>query len=234
MLVRAVTTSGNKKLGNASTTLASQASCPTTCPFLNAGCYAERGPLGFFQLMPMNLHAAKVGASALDVARAEAKAIDEMATVVDRPLRLHTVGDCSSDEAAQIVSEAAERYMERGGGPVWTYTHAWRDVRRESWGAVSVLASCETPMDVELARSRGYATAIVVESFEQERLYDHDGTDILPCPNLTRGVKCSECRLCFSDGDVYERGYSIGFSIHGDHATRKRARAALGKEMAKA
>jgi hypothetical protein len=81
-------------------------------------------------------------------------------------MRLHTVGDCRTDEAAKIVAAAAERYMDAGGGPVWTYTHAWRLVDRASWGRVSVLASCETPEQVELARARGYATAIVVDEFD--------------------------------------------------------------------
>jgi hypothetical protein len=90
--------------------------------------------------------------------------------VPGRPLRLHTVGDCRTDEAARIVAAAAERYMDAGGGPVWTYTHAWRLVDRASWGRVSVLASCETPEQVELARARGYATAIVVDEFDRPPL----------------------------------------------------------------
>jgi hypothetical protein len=189
----------------------------------NSGCYAERGPLGFFHTAALNSFAEEIEATALDVARAEASAIDSMATVVGRPLRLHVVGDCPSDEAARIVSAAGERYTERGGGPVWTYTHAWRDVARESWGSVSVLASCETREDVELARERGYATALVVDAFEGDRL----SNSVLPCPAQTRGKSCAECRLCMDDTRLIGSGYSIGFEIHGDVVTQRRARVAM-------
>jgi hypothetical protein len=39
--------SSNLKLGDCSATYASQHSCPTDCPFLGCGCYAEYGPLGW-------------------------------------------------------------------------------------------------------------------------------------------------------------------------------------------
>jgi hypothetical protein len=226
-LALAVTTSENKKIGVASATYAAQASCPDDCVFRKAGCYAERGPLWGYITKPLNDEAERRGRGPLAVARAEAKAIDEMATVVDRPMRLHTVGDCASDQTARIVSAACERYMDRGGGQVWTYTHAWRDVSRESWGRVSVLASCERTSDVAEAEARGYATALVVDSFRREARYDHDGVDILPCPAMTKKTTCSECRLCFDDAAIRERRYSIGFEIHGDAWTKVRARESL-------
>ena len=238
---KAVVTTMNKKLGLVSTTLAAQGSCPTSCKFLNGGgCYAEGGAIGTFHLRPMNRTAEEMGLDAVGIAEHEAQAIDDMYTIVGRPMRLHTVGDCSTNEAACIVAAAAERYMDRGGGGVWTYTHAWREVDRECWGRVSVLASCETAQDVRDARARGYATAIVVEEFEDWRRYYHGteavpedawryqhGVDILPCPSQTMGVTCADCRLCLDDEGIRERGYSIAFHIHGDPGGVKRARASL-------
>lgn len=225
-LVKAVTKSGNKKLGDASTTHAAQVSCPNSCVFKDGGgCYAERGPLAWFVLRNLNETAVEIEATAIDVAYAEAAAIDAMDTVVGRPLRLHTVGDCSSDEAARIVSQAADRYMERGGGLVWTYTHAWRDVDRRSWGNVSVLASCENEQDVIEAKDSGYATAIVVDSFEgQSKLHVRGGIKLLPCPSQTKkGVKCSDCKLCFDDDRLMQFDYSIAFAVHGDASTKRKA-----------
>lgn len=222
--------SGNSKIGDAATTYAAQPSCPLSCPFLDGGgCYAETGRIGMFVTRPLNEAAARSGATAVTVALAEAEAIDLLIPVGGRPLRLHSVGDCSTDQAARTVSAAAERYMQRGGGPVWTYTHAWRDVDRASWGDVSVLASCETPADVLLAHARGYATAVVVEEFESDRKYSGSIPEsaVLPCPQMTRGVACSDCRLCMDDAGLRERGCSIGFEIHGIPLTVRRARAAL-------
>jgi hypothetical protein len=236
-LSRGVAKSGNAKIGNAATTYSAQTSCPASCPFFaGGGCYAEQGRLGKTITAPLNEAAAAVDHTPLDVALAEAAAIDGLVVSPGRPLRLHTVGDCASDEAARTVAAAAARYRERGGGPVWTYTHAWRDVARESWGEVSVLASCETAADVAAARARGYATELTVDHFEDARRHkltaseggpSQAGVDVLPCPEQTRGRTCSECRLCFDDRALYERDYSIALSLHGTAFTLRQATKAL-------
>lgn len=228
---------GNKKLGDAATTYAAQTSCPTSCRFFDGGgCYAESGRLGVFHTAPLNAAARSVPHTALDVAIHEAGEIDTLAVVAGRPLRLHTVGDCASDEAARTVAAAAARYRARGGGPVWTYTHAWRDVARASWGDVSVLASVETAADVPLAWARGYAAAVVDESFVTDHRHQHqmpqaDGTvvglDVTPCVEQTRGRKCSDCQLCFDDTKLLQRGTTIGFSVHGAASTVRQATKAL-------
>lgn len=272
LLAIAVPTSNNAKIGACATTYAAQTSCPSACVFKDGGgCYAENGRLASAVTIPLNGAAALAGAAAIDVALEEAAAIDALygSTIEGRPLRLHTVGDCSTDETARIVSAAAERYMERGGGPVWTYTHAWREVARESWGIVSVLASCETAEDCSAAAARGYAPSIVVEEFASDRLYDllaeescrtasvsrgtsrrntgstqsalrltgqRPGTEgapvtralILPCPAQTRAnVSCASCRLCMNDSALLERGYAIGFAVHGTASVVKLALKAL-------
>jgi hypothetical protein len=235
-LALAVPTSANKKIGNAATTYAAQTSCPTSCPFFaGGGCYAENGSIGKFVTAPLNRAANAVEHDAVDVAKAEAAAIDKMKVVPGEDLRLHTVGDCSTDEAAQIVAAACVRYRARGGGQVWTYTHAWRDVARESWGEVSVLASCETAADVALAKARGYATQITVEQFASDGRHIADdvegqhaaGVDILPCPEQTRGVSCTDCGLCFNDSKLRDRGYSIAFEKHGTPFTVRQITKAL-------
>jgi hypothetical protein len=152
-------------------------------------------------------------ASPLDVAHAEAAAIREKISG-RHDLRLHVVGDCATDEAAEIVSKAALGVMKRGR-KVWAYTHAAADVKRESWGEVSVLASSETPAQVKAAQAKGYATAMIVPEFKQESLYEDRGVKILPCPNQTRDVTCVECRLCMNDDHLREKGITIGFTPHG-------------------
>lgn len=218
--------SANAKLGDAATTYAAQASCPSACVFRDGGgCYAESGQVGKFVTDPLNRAAGDP--TPVEVANAEAEAIDALPQGTGRPLRLHTVGDSPTDECARIVAAAGERYMARGGGPVWTYTHAWRDVSRASWGPVSVLASCETAQDVLEAQERGYATAVVVEDFPSARLYGSTIGDVLPCPAQTRHRTCTDCRLCMDDAGVRARGYSIGFEVHGVPYAVRMARLAL-------
>lgn len=222
--VIAVAQSQNSKLGPVSATTVSIESCGD-CPFKHNGCYAQQGPLGW-QVARMDKH---VRANELDytaIAQDEAKAIDGLTTGL--PLRLHVAGDCSSDDAAAIVSSAAERYMRRNRSQAWTYTHQWRDVSRESWGQVSVLASCETPEDAAQAREQGYAPAMVVSEYPNgKRSWKlENGLTAIPCPEMTGAAdSCATCRLCWDDSRLRDRGAVIAFEIHG--AQKGKARTAL-------
>lgn len=173
------------------------------------------------------LNTAAEGASVLDCARAEAREIDALPDN-GRDLRLHVVGDCPTNGAAKIVAAAAARYVARGGGSVWTYTHAWRKVHRASWGSVSVLASCENLDQAREATARGYAVAMVVESHPSDRAQVVDGSRVIACPEQTgRGVTCVDCRLCMNDGGLRDRETPaiIALAVHGQSS--KRAAAAI-------
>lgn len=209
----AVERSENVKLGNVSATYASQASCPSDCPFLNSGCYAEAGYVG---IQTRRLNASTVSAS-IKIAKAEAEAIDKLSG--RRPLRLHVVGDARTNTAARILSAAAKRYTARLGRRVWTYTHAWRRVLRKSWGRISVLASCESIKDAKQAMRAGYAAAIVVPKFAKDSAYPADGIKILPCPAQTRGVTCDKCQLCMDDSRLRDSKLVIAFEPHGCRKT---------------
>jgi hypothetical protein len=219
----AVETSTNSKLGAVSATYTSQASCPKSCPWYRNGCYAERGLVGW-QTRKLNRSAVR---GALRIAQAEARAIDRLTG--DRLLRLHVVGDARTDAAAGELGAAARRYAARGmlprrGRKVWTYSHSWRTVSRDSWGdAVSVLASVETVRDAREAMAKGYAAAVVVSAFERSSAYPIDGTTVLPCPHQTRGVSCRDCGLCRDDERLRSAGLVIAFQAHstGAPAVRK-------------
>lgn len=222
--------SQNGKIGTAAATMAAQVSCPKDCVFINGGgCYAEDGGAGFIT-EKLNVLAEERGTSALEVAKVEAAAIDGIKARRGRPMRLHTVGDCATDATARIVAAASERYMIRGGGQVWTYTHAWRRVARRAWGTVSVLASCESVKDVRAAWRRGYAASIVVPEFRSREAYMIDGVKVVPCPaQTTDNVTCSSCGLCMDSYGLLERRTVIGFAVHGGGNVVKRALAALDR-----
>lgn len=205
-------------------------SCPPSCAFFNAAsgtdmrpCYADSG---FTRFGVRKLEAHAKGKTPEDIARAEARAIDRAFHGKQIPqdgyrgkgrdLRLHVAGDCRTDEAARILGEAAGRWRARGGGAVWTYTHAWRTVERASWGAaVQVYASVEKPEDVALARARGYAAAIVVDAFRTDgKTYMLDDVRVLPCVAETHEATCADCRVCL-DRDLFSLGLTIAFAAHG-------------------
>jgi hypothetical protein len=184
---------------------------------MGGACYAEWGYVGV-QARRLNR---STRTDPIGLAREEARAIDRLSGA--RNLRLHVVGDARTEGAARILALAAARYRQRGGyvSRVWTYTHAWQRVGRRAWGQdISVLASCESAGQVREAHLRGYATALVVPSFRQAAAYDYDGVRLLPCPEQTRGVTCSQCRLCLDDRRLRDAGLTIGFALHGTGRTR--------------
>ncbi|MDP2671211.1 MAG: hypothetical protein Q8P13_01990 [bacterium] len=219
----------NNKIGPVSTTNVSQGSCPKTCPLLNNGCYAENGYIGMTTTRRLN--AANPKATTFDLAVEEAAAIDKLSGL--RALRLHVVGDSTTVAGTRLLVKAVQRYRLRGYlakeemPAVWTYTHASHLVPSEVWGPVSVLASCETKADVEVAWERGYAAAIVVTEHASNSVYDMAGLKVIPCREQTHGTKCDKCRLCWDDKKLLERRLVIGFAAHGGLASEKRAKAVI-------
>ena len=219
----AVENSKNSKVGLASATYASQSSCPTSCPFLNKGCYAETGHCG---ITTSRLNKSNE-TNQNKIAQLEASLIDTLSGKF--PLRVHVVGDCSTNTAAKTVSAAMERYTERSGMPAWSYTHAWREVSPKSWGSANVLASCESIKDIKKAIKRGWkACSIVVEKFKSTRTYEEDGIKLIPCPAQTKGkdsqgnyrVTCVDCKLCFDTSRLKKANVHIAFEP--DHNTSKK------------
>lgn len=209
--------SGNRKLGGFATTYAGIGSCPDSCPLKKArACYGFQGPIGW---QWSKLH----GKSTELIAKDEAAAILRLSG--ERHLRIHTLGDCSTNIAAKLVSKAAEVYMSRHDKIAFTYTHAWRNVSRKSWGKVSVLASCEKPADISKAQARGYATAMIVAEHASDKAYKVEGHTIVPCPEQTgRAKSCAECRLCLNANKLRTADITIAFSVHGPS---RRAKAML-------
>lgn len=218
-----VAKSANAKTGKIATTYAAQTTCPSDCPLKNHGCYAEGGMVG---MHTRRLNSNAGGLSIEELAQMEADEIDKLN--VKTPLRVHVVGDCKTDAAAKLVSGAMERFKKRSGQPAYTYTHAWRRVSRSSWGDASVLASCENAEQIKQAHSRGYAAAVVVDSFPSDKAYMLDDVKVIPCPAQTKGKTCDACRLCMHSDKLLHSKNTIAFSVHG--SSSKKAAAAISSE----
>lgn len=219
--------SANVKIGDVSTTYAPTVHC-VDCPLKNCGCYAETGMVGL-HVRRLNAAARDSHASPVRTARQEARGIDAL-KANGQPLRIHTSGDCPTAEAARIVADAAERFVARGGGTPWSYTHAWRRMSRKAWGKVSVLASVETLADAARATRRGWAVARVVPKFPGNRAWLEGGTRWIPCPAQTRDdVTCSSCRLCLDDVKLRAIGAGVAFEAHGSSKRKAAEKVACAK-----
>ncbi len=207
----------------ASTYVSIAATCPDFCEFKANGCFAAAGAS---HLTMNGLNRAALGMSALEVTLLEASAIDALCrrgVPADghkgqgRALRLHVGGEVSCTEGARALAAAAERWLARGGGPVWTFTHRWRKIPREAWGRISVLASCKTLDDITHAVRRGYAPSTVVPRFPNgQRPFGIAGRRGVPCLNESgAGLTCAECQLCLRADGVLARGDVIVLEAHG-------------------
>jgi len=208
----------NAKLGKIATTYAGFHTCPSDCRMKrNRACYGMSGPVGWHMRRLAEIQRTRKE-SHIATAKGEARMIRALRRVT--PIRLHTAGDCKSPEAATIVSKASEEFMQRTGQPVYTYTHAWRNVPRASWGEVSVLASAESMDDVKKAFTKGYAVALAVNAHESPKSQLVDGFKLLPCPAQTGRVEnCKKCKLCMKDKFLRKARVVITLAAHGP--TRK-------------
>lgn len=216
-----VSDSGNTKIQGSEKIDATYASinktCPNSCPLKGKGCYAQTS---FTGIITARLNKQAKGRTILQLARAEAKVIDNSykgGKVPNRDMRLHVAGDSRTITGSRIINAAVGRWKKRGGRSCWSYTHAWKHVPRSEWSNVSMLASITTTAEVEEARKQGYAPSIVVGEHPSDKAYTLPGSETtwIPCPNQTRGVGCSDCRLCFKADWLYETNRGISFSAHG-------------------
>lgn len=192
------------------------ATCPRTCRFKNNGCYVQSGFTSITN-KKMDEYARKHGLTGDEVIAHEAATIDAayQRGVPDyRPLRLHVGGDVASANGARMLAGAAERWLLRGGGPVWISTHRWRSIPRSAWGPIRVFASVESIEDVREAKARGYPAWFTIAEFPSDKRFSIDGESFIPCPAETRGTTCVACRICL-DRDMLKLGATITFAVHG-------------------
>jgi hypothetical protein len=217
-LVICVEKSKNSKTGSVSATYMPMSTCSPNCPFLNNGCYAEYGHTGIhIKRLEKSLKAHK-RISLLRLATEEANSIRQLSG--KHPMRLHIVGDCRTPKMAQVISKACSEYKEKHNQPVWTYTHSWREIPRDKWGDISVFASCETIEDCKAAMKRGYAASIVrLTPFNNPEI-SYMGIRMVACKELTKGIKCDKCKLCFNDKSLLDNKKVICFFAHGPGTER--------------
>jgi hypothetical protein len=224
-LASAVEVSKNDKTGKVSATYTGYQTCSDHCPlkptigslgeFKQAECYAS------CDLVGMTMHrltTASVSAPLVQIQAQECDGIRKLSG--KRPLRLKVGGDTPNTAYAEALSNACDAYTAKHDQPTYGYTHTWREIPRESFGTISMLASCDAPGDIAAAKQRGYATAIVVSEFPQgNKLFTIDGNKCIPCPEQCsteeKHVQCIDCKLCFRDGMLRERGLTIAFNAHG-------------------
>jgi len=201
----------NKKTGTISTYAPVGDTCPSSCPFLNNGCYAQGGNVNIHQNNSTDDSTMRV----ISVAHALVLGIHNQL-----PVRLHVSGDFYLNDEVDLAylegiatvffyfSEnwlPAKRYLARR--QVWTYTHARSD---EDYSLIDDMIGD----NVTVIRSdRAIAGGAIVKNFDRlGEVSFPEGTKPFKCPAQLSGgkVTCAECRACIEPKDRV-----IVFTPHG-------------------
>jgi hypothetical protein len=132
-------------------------------------------------------------------------------------LRLKVGGDTPNPQYAEGLRDACEVYTAKHGMPAYGYTHNWANIERQSFGNISMLASCDNVSDIPVAKSRGYATATLVSQFPQgAKTFEIHGQKLIPCPNqVNEKIQCVDCKLCTRDSILRAKDLTVAFRAHG-------------------
>lgn len=195
--------------------------CPSTCPFLGNGCYAQGGNVALHQRRARaEREAALLGAAVAFV----------WARVTGRVSRLHVSGDVGQTWDEQYLAGLRDLAIEvntqsgamRGTPVAWTYTH--HDVSaRDRLAALRGLAS--VGIHVRRSDHLGHNGVVVMPFSEVPTVRRETGVRLAKCPAQLRDTNCADCTLCWTRPDL-----TVVFDPHGQANKRATAagRAAIG------
>jgi hypothetical protein len=204
-----VRTSGNRKTGPIPVTMTTRDSCPASCTFKGAGCYAEHGPIAW------QWSALDHGRNALDLDRLCA----HIRTLPGNQLWRHNVagdlpGPGESIDPATLAAIARANRGRRG----FTYTHkhttpANIDAIRSAQGyGFTINLSANNGTHADTLGNHGLPVVVVIPATAPKVSFTPSGRKIVQCPaeNSAR-ITCANCGLC----QLADRPYLIGFKPKG-------------------
>jgi len=213
MLTAFTKVSSNAKTGPIPTTTSDRATCPTTCPFYDKGCYAKSGP--------QNIHWKKVSSGE------RGYEWDEFTTLVRKLQRgqlwRHNVsGDLPHDGNGNIdADKVAELINANRGRRGYTYTHHVLNnenleiIKKANNNGFTINASCESvDMADSVMTEHGIPAVAVINSEESRRFFTTtNGRKVVVCPaTIHENVTCATCGLCQKP----DRQFVIAFPAHGN------------------
>lgn len=212
MQVALTMVSSNAKTGPIPTTTSERASCPTTCPFYDKGCYAKSGPQA--------IHWRKVSEGERGLPWDEfVKAVRK---INRNQLWRHNVsGDLPHNNGNIDYLKLRQLIDANKGRRGFTYTHHALNcdhnviaVQNANALGFTVNASCESVEVADKVMTDCEIPAVaVVPSDKTERFYrTESGRKVITCPATVHdNVTCATCGLCAQA----DREFIIAFPAHG-------------------
>lgn len=173
--------------------------CPSSCPLLGDGCYAQEGNVAIQQR----------GRSSSDDGSILIQSLKMMPP--SSLVRHHVSGDFMLDgvlDTAYLAAAIMSAHL-RPDIQFYGYTHAWREIDRKEWrfpDNFTLNASVDSLDQIEEAEAAGWPVAVTIS----EKL-PPKGKGYAVCPNQTHGISCWDCRLCLRQ----KRKIAVAFYPHG-------------------
>lgn len=213
--------SGNAKTGPIPISITEAASCPASCPFKNAGCYAENWPL--------RLHWERVAASGDDWATFTAK----VAALPAGTLWRHNVAGDLPGTGEKIDGRALAKLVRANKGKRgFTYTHKpatlpanAKAIAKANAAGFTINLSANNLSHADQLAALGIAPVVVTlpayfSPAEMRETRTPDGRLVVVCPATYRDdITCASCKLCAYQPPARLGGPAqrviVGFPAHG-------------------
>ena len=203
---------GNSKLGLLGNYRPVGPTCPASCPYLGAGCYAQSG------LVHMAQRRASAG---LEESLSSAAIVMGLAARYRQVARLHVSGDVygpsGSVDLAYVeglcaLGDGIRRRLGRDAVLAYGYTHAPRS-EFEIWR----LALAGRGVRLRYSSDAGERGAVVEDFSRLGALREaHGGARFAKCPaQLDEITQCADCRICWERPEL-----TVVFEPHGPERAR--------------
>lgn len=213
MQVALTMVSSNTKTGPIPTTTSDRATCPTTCPFYDKGCYAKSGPQA--------IHWRKVSNAERGFVWDEF--VNQIRKIAKNQIWRHNVsGDLQHNDGNIDYKKLRQLIMANKGRRGFTYTHHKLNehnivsLQNANMMGFTINASCESIEEADRVMTEHEIPAVaVVNSEKTDRFYTtSSGRKVVTCPAaLFPGkVTCATCGLC----QKADRDFVIAFPSHGN------------------
>ena len=205
--------SGNGKTGPITTTRTERGSCPTTCPFYSAGCYAM---LGRERMQWDRLNRSETGVNWNEF-------VSQIRRIVPNGVlwRHNTAGDLPHNDGNIDYLKLRQLIMANKGKKGFTYSHHVLNehniiaLQNANMMGFTVNASCESVDDADRVMSEHNIPAVAVVHSEESRRFftTSSGRKVITCPAALHPgkVTCATCGLC----QLADRKFVIAFPAHG-------------------
>lgn len=204
--------SSNAKTGPIPVSYTERASCPTTCPFYDKGCYAKYGPVGMQW---------KEVAEGEKVARTWDQLCGEVHKLPYGQLWRHNVaGDLPHNNGEIDGVQLNQLVNANKGRRGFTYSHHLLSegnaslIRQSNARGFTINASCESVEQADTVMTEQGIPAVAVVSSEESRRFfrTKGGRKVIVCPaTIHDSVTCATCGLCANA----ERETIVAFPAHG-------------------